>query len=321
MVKTESSYKHVSKFTKSINNNESKWQLMKSQKTYYMLLIPGAIALLIFSYLPMIGLIMSFQDYQVQNGFFGSEFVGLKHFKVFLQDPDFYNALKNTLGISTLTIFFGFPAPIILALLLDNIKNVKLKKVTQTISYLPHFVSWVIVASLTYRMLDREGGIINLLLKALGQDAIGFMHKQEYFWFILIFVAIWKEIGWDSIIYLASMSSIDPQLYDAAMVDGAGKFKQVVHITLPSIFPTISLMLILKIGTLLTVNFDAVFNLMNPLVLPAAEVIDTYVYRTGIQLGKYSYATAIGFAQSTISIILVFIALKAAKKVNGYSII
>jgi len=300
---------------------KSALQKLKKQKMYFLFLLPGMILVFIFSYLPMAGLIMAFQNFKVVDGFFGSEFAGLENFRKFLSDPDFYRALKNTISISGLSILFGFPAPIILAMLIDDVGKTFFRRVFQTISYLPHFVSWVIVASLVYRMLDFESGIINYLLQSFGFESVAFMRNADYFWAILIFTTIWKSVGWNSIIYLAAISGIDSQLYDAAMVDGAGKLKRMRHITIPGIAPTIALMFVLSIGTLFTVNFEAVFNLMNPLVHSKAEVIDTYLYRTGIQMARYSYATSIGFMQSTISLLIVVIGFKIAKKINNYSVI
>jgi len=206
-------------------------------------------------------------------------------------------------------------------LMLDGVKSVRFKKICQTITYLPHFVSWIIVATLVYRMLDPYSGIVNIIMNTFGQESITFMREAGYFKTILILSHIWKEVGWSSIIYLAAISAINPELYQAAMVDGASKFKQIIHITLPAIAPTIALMFVLGLGSLVSGNFDSVYNLMNPLVATKAEVIDTYVYRTGIQLAKYSYATSIGLVQSIFSVTLVFIGFKWAKKINGYSIL
>ncbi|WP_312372796.1 ABC transporter permease [Lachnoclostridium sp.] len=293
---------------------------IRRQKMYYLFLLPAAIAVFIFNYLPMVGIGIAFQDFKVQNGFFGNEFVGLENFVKFVKDPTFIHAFMNTIKISLLSIVFVFPAPIILSLMIDNVKNVRMKKLFQTITYLPHFVSWIIVATLVYRILDPYGGL-NLIIKFFGHDEINFMREGAYFKTILILSNVWKEVGWNSIIYLAAISSINPELYQAAMVDGAGKFKQILHITLPCIAPTIALMFILNLGNLVRGQFDSVYNLMNPLVATQAEVIDTYVYRTGIQLAKYSYATAVGLAQSLFSIVLVFIGFKWSKKMNGHSII
>lgn len=294
---------------------------IRKQKVLLLFLVPAVVTVTVFNYTPMFGLVMAVQNYKVANGFFGSEFVGFAHFVRFLKDPAFFLALKNTLGINVLAILFGFPAPIVLALLLDSLRSRWFKRFTQTITYLPHFISWVIVASLVYRMLDPETGMVNFLINAVGGESIPFMREPRYFWGVLVLTLVWKEIGWNSIIYLAAISGIDPQLYDAAKVDGAGRMRCIRHITLPSIAPTIALMFVLGLGSLVHVSFDAVFNLMNPLVYKSADVIDTYVYRVGIQMTKYSYATAIGLAQSVISVVLVVFGFRLAKRFNAYSIV
>lgn len=297
------------------------WETMKRQKMFYLFLLPAIIAVLVFNYAPMGGLIIAFQNYKVKTGFLGSEFVGLEHFVKFFKDPMFFRAFKNTMIINLFSIIILFPAPVILALMIDNVRSPKFKKVSQTLTYLPHFVSWVIVATLVYRMVDPYSGIFNLAITKLGFERIPFMREADYFKPILIISGLWKEIGWSSIIYLAAISGVDPELYNAAMVDGAGKFRRIISITLPSIAPTMALMFILSLGGLAHANFDAVYNLMNPLVATEAEVIDTYVFRTGIQMGRYSYATAIGFTQSVFSIILVVFGFKLAKRFNDYSIL
>lgn len=302
-------------------NKKSTLKIFWNQRVLFLFLLPSIVLALVFNYAPMVGLVMAFQNYKVQHGFFGSEFVGFVHFSKFFKDPEFYRALKNTICISLLKIIFEFPAPIILAILLDEIKNIKFKRVCQTITYLPHFVSWIIVATMVYRMVDPYSGIVNIIIKALGGQPIEFMRESKYFWGILIGTGIWKEIGWNSIIYLAAISAINPELYSAAMVDGANRFQRIIHVTLPGIMPTVALMFVLGLGGLVHTNFDAVFNLMNPLVQTRAEVIDTYVFRTGIQLARYSYATAIGLTQSIISTILVFIGFRLANKINQYTIV
>lgn len=295
---------------------------LKKQRLYYLFLFPAAVALILFSYLSMTGLIMAFQDFKVKDGFLGSEWVGLKHFASFLTDKDYYNAFKNTMQISVLHLVFAFPAPIVLALMLDEVKNPIAKKMAQTITYLPHFISWVIIATLVYRLLDVDSGIVNYLLKLSGQKPIAFMREGSMFKTILIIVMVWKEVGWNAIIYLAAISSIDTSFYEAAMVDGASKLQRLWYITIPGIMPTAVLMLIINVGNMMRVNFDAVFNMMNAMVASNAETIDTFVYRMGVRLGNYSYATAIGLTQSVISIVLVLISLKLSKKVNdGKSII
>jgi len=283
-------------------------------------LLPGAVVLVVFNYIPMAGIFIAFQDYKPQNGFFGSEFVGFENFRLFIGDPEFHTALKNTLGIGFLSLLFAFPAPIILALLIDSIRNKGFKRVTQTITYMPHFLSWVIISGLVYRMLA-EDGVLNSLFAFVGVSPVAFMRSPELYWFIFIVVSILKEIGWGSIIYLAAISSIDPELYNAASIDGANAWRKLVYITLPGIAPAIALMFVLNLGTIVNVGFDAAFNLMNPLVMSTADVVDTYVYRTGILLGRFSYSTAVGLCQSVISFILFFVGLKLAKKYFNYSII
>lgn len=291
------------------------------QRTLLLFLVPAVACVIVFNYIPMVGLLMAFQNYHVRFGFFQSEFVGLLHFRRFVFDPAFLIALRNTLIISLLNLGVVFPMPILLALMLNEVASQRFKRAIQTITYLPHFISWVVVAGLVYRMLDVDTGAVNLLLGLLGRDPVPFMRRPEAFKPVLIVTTIWKEIGWNSIIYLAAISSIDPSIYDSARVDGAGRLRQVIHITVPMIVPTIALLFILNLGRLVHTNFDAVYNLMNPMVYVSAEVIDTYVFRTGIQLARYSYATAIGFAQSVISVTLVFCGFRLAKRSNDYAII
>lgn len=279
-------------------------------------LLPGAAAVLIFSYAPMVGLLIAFQDYKVTGGFLSGEFVGLEHFRQFLSDPDFYNALRNTLFIGGLMIVFGFPAPILLALMIDAVRSTRAKKLVQSITYLPHFITWVFISSLVYRLLETESGIVNLLLGKLGIEPINFMQDPDYFWGILVVTSIWQSVGWNTIIYLAAIAGIDPEIHSAAMVDGAGKLQRMYLITLPCIMPTIAILFVLSLGSLFTVNFEAVFNLMNGFVQSKADVVDTYIYRTGVQMAQFSYATAIGFARSLIAAALVIIGFLFSNKVN-----
>jgi putative aldouronate transport system permease protein len=297
-------------------------------RSLYIFIIPAIVTSLIFYYRPMIGVIMAFQEYGVKLGYFASPFVGFKHLREFLSDPEFFNALKNTLGINLYMILFGFPLPIILALILNEIGGNIFKRVSQTITYLPHFISWVVVGGLVYRMLDMYSGNLNNLLEVFGMKRVPFMRKPEYFWAILVATSIWKELGWTSIIYLAGLSSIDSNLYEAAGIDGAGRFQKLVHITIPGLMPTISVMLIFTCGTIFTsqgvvakggASFDSVYNLANPLVMKTANVLDYYVYTEGIRWGRMSYAAAIGFAKSLVSLGLVLAANLLNKKIKGYA--
>lgn len=299
----------------------SLWEKIARQKTLLLFLIPGIVLVLMFSYAPMMGLVMAFQNYKPNLGWFGSQWVGLAHFREFLQDRDFYLALKNTLLISTLLLIFSFPMPILLAICLDNIRSVRFKRITQTISYLPHFVSWVVMAGLTYRILDTDTGVINYVIRMMGGTPIAFMRTQQCFVPILVIVDVFKEVGWNSIVFLAAITGIDQSLYDAATVDGAGRFKSILHVTLPGIGPTIGTMLILRVGSMVNVNFDMVFNMRNAMVYNSALVLSTFVYEKGIMWGKFSYATAVGLVQGLVSVLLVIISLRIANKVSGQSYI
>ena len=299
------------------------WRRLKRDYMYYLFLLPAAITVSIFTYRPIIGVVMAFQDFDILKGYFGSTFVGLKHFAAFLENPEFFTALKNTLSINSLMILIGFPLPVIFALILNEVRVISFKRITQTITYLPHFISWVIIAGMFYRMLDVDAGIVNYIMdKWFGMARIPFFRESKYFWAILISVSIWKELGWNSIIYIAALSGIDVEMYEAARIDGAGRFKSLLYITLPGIAPTVGLMFIFSIGTLVNTSggasFDAIFNMRNKMVLNVAEVLDLHTYQQGILLQRMSYAAAIGLTQSLISLGLVFFANFTSRKLSGY---
>ncbi len=266
--------------------------------TLYIFLLPAIISVLIFYYRPMIGLIMAFQKYDIVKGMFDSPFVGLENFRAFVNDNDFWAALRNTLAINGLYFLIGFPLPIALAIMIFGMRDSLFKKVTQTISYLPHFVSWVVIAGVVYKLLDIDSGIVNILIKNLGGAPVAFMREPDFFWWIMTITSIWKEMGWNTIIYLAALAAIDAAQYEAAMVDGASGFQQLVHITLPSLAPIIGLMLIFTMGSLVSSNsaisFDAIYNLRNALVASRADTLDYYIYSKGIQGVKYGLSTAAG---------------------------
>ncbi|MDR1903821.1 MAG: ABC transporter permease subunit [Treponema sp.] len=288
----------------------------------YLFLAPAVCAVIIFAYVPMIGVVMAFQDYDIITGYFSSPWAGLKHFRNFLAKPAFWQSLKNTLGINGLSILIGFPLPIVFAIMIFTMKNSPYKRITQTISYLPHFVSWVVVSGLVYKMLDNDTGIINFLLTKFGLERVAFMRVPGYFWGAIIITAVWKELGWNSIIFLAALSAIDAEQYEAAIVDGANGFYRLIYITIPGILPTVGLMLIMTVGTLVNANgnvsFDAVFNLRNPLLASAANTIDYYVYAEGIANNNLSYSAAVGLTQSLVSLFLVLMANKISRKAQGY---
>ncbi len=289
-------------------------------------MLPAVLSCLIFNYKPMLGIIMAFQDYSVVDGIWKSPFVGLAHFKEFFSDPYFMSALKNTLGINGLAILIGFPIPIIFALMIFSMKDGMFKRINQTISYLPHFISWVVVAGLLYRITDESSGIVNMAITALGHDPVAFFKDPGYFWWIAIFVGVWKEVGWISIIYLSALAGVEYEQYEAAMIDGANGFQKLTHITLPGIMPTISIVLIFTLGTLINtsgyfvlVPFDSIYNLRNPMIADAANTLDFYIYQTGVLSSKYSYATALGFAQGIVALFMVMGGNWFSKKFSGQS--
>jgi len=291
------------------------------ERQLWLICIPMIIYVAIFAYYPMYGVIVSFMEYIPGAPILGSKWVGLRYFIEFFNSPDFGLILRNTLAISGLNIIFGFPAPIILALLLNELRNKHFKKIVQTVSYLPNFISWVVAASLIFSLLGSEG-IINQLILDLGlaEESIGFLSTGSYFWWIITIANIWKSVGWSAIIYLSAIAGIDEELYQAGAVDGLGRFGMVWHITLPGISTTILLLWILRIGGILNAGFDQQLLIGNAMTREYWEVIDTYAYRYGIQLGRYSYATAVGLFKSIISIALIFITNTASKKLTDASI-
>lgn len=293
------------------------WKRVNSQKALLLMALPFVIWLIVFKYIPIAGWTMAFQDYKPQNGLFDQAWVGLKHFKDLFNEPMFYQALENTLGMGILGIIFGTLSAIIFALLLNEMRFQKFKKFTQTVSYLPHFVSWVIVANIVTTMLSQEGPI-NALLMGLGiiDGPIGFMSNPDMFWGIITVSDVWKEMGWNAIIYFAAMAGVDPQLYEAAKVDGANRLRQMWHITLPSIRPVIIVLLILSIGNLINIGFEKQMLLGNNIVANKALVIDLYALDYGIGMFRYSFGTAIGIFKSVISIILILIANGFAKRIG-----
>ncbi len=285
-------------------------------KLLYIMVLPGILFFIIFKYIPMFGLVIALQDYKPFKGIAGSEWVGFKHFERLFTEPDFLNILTNTLVLFGLNLIFFFPIPIILALMLNEVRINFFKRTFQTLVYLPHFMSWVIIVSISFVMLTSDGGIINELLVFFGFEKINFLLSPEWFRPTYIIQIIWREAGWGTIIYLAAIASVDPQLYEAARMDGAGRLRQVWHITLPAIRSVIVILLILKIGDVLELGFEHVYLLLNSMNREVAEIIDTYVYTAGLQQGKFSYSTAIGFFKSFVGLVLVMLANKLAKKMG-----
>ncbi|WP_239633574.1 ABC transporter permease subunit [Paenibacillus sp. H1-7] len=281
--------------------------------------LPGLAHFLIFKYIPLAGNIIAFQEYNLFAGILHSEWVGLKHFQFMFDYAEFMLVLKNSLKFGLYSILFGFPAPLLLALLLNEIRVSLFKRTTQTLLYLPHFLSWVIVGGIFTELLSKDG-LVNQLIHSLGGETVSFLTEPKYFLGMVISLGIWKEVGWSMIIYLAAITGINPNLYEAAMVDGASRFRQAWHITLPSLLPAIIVLLLLRIGHLLDANVEQVLFFLNPLVREVGEVFDTYVYRVGLMGGQYSYTTAIGIFKALVGVILVVGLNKLSRRTTGESI-
>ncbi len=286
---------------------------VKSHIWLYLLILPGMFYFIIFHYVPMFGVIIAFQDYSPYLGFLESPFVGWKHFRNFFIGSDFVMLLKNTLLLSVYNLIFYFPAPIIAALLLNEVRNRVFKRTVQTLIYVPHFVSYVIVASLTYTLFNVNDGIIHELLYLITGNNIDVLASPEYFRTLIVGQSIWKETGYGTIVFLAALSGVDMDLYDAARVDGAGRWRLMWHVTLPAIRGTIVIMLILRMGSVLNTGYDQIFLMRNDLNRSVAEVFDTYVYTRGISQAQYSFSTAVGIFKSVVSTILILSANKIAK--------
>ena len=294
---------------------------LKKTWPLHLLVLPAIIFAIIFNYLPMFGNIMAFQDYKPWLGFFGSEWVGMKNFVSIFTFDDSVQVIWNTLIISILKIIFGIAVPIVMALLLNEIRNMAVKRSIQTLVYLPHFLSWVILGGILIDILSINGGIINRILEnTLGIEPIFFLGDGNWFRTVLVTSDIWKEFGFSMIVYLAAIAGVDPALYEAAEVDGATRLKQTIYVTLPAMLPIIIVISTLQLGNILNAGFDQVFNLYNPLVYDKGDVIDTYVYRMGLQNGNFSFATAIGLFKSVISFILIVVAYRLAYKFANYRI-
>ncbi|NSW90424.1 MAG: sugar ABC transporter permease [Firmicutes bacterium] len=268
----------------------------------------------------MYGIVIAFKNYKFRLGVFGSPWIGFENFRTMFRGVDFFNVFRNTLIISFYKLIFTFPAPIILALLLNEVRNRAYKKTIQTISYLPHFLSWVILAGVFMQLLSPSQGPINYIIKSLGGKAIYFLGDPKWFRTTLVATSVWKGIGWGSIIYIASISSINPELYEAAYIDGANRFVQTIKITLPSIVPVITIMFILSTGSLINDDFDQIFNLYNPAVYDVADVISTYTYRMGLVQMQYSFSTAVGLFKNIISFLLIMITNYITSRFSEYGI-
>jgi putative aldouronate transport system permease protein len=286
---------------------------LKDYQLYVLLVLPIAY-FLIFKYVPMYGAAIAFQDYSIFQGVTGSRWIGFDNFRELFAMSQFYQVVRNTLLLNFLDLFFSFPAPIIMALLLNELRTMWFKKVAQTILYLPHFISWIIIGGLVYQMFATKGGLVNNLIEHLGLPAVPFLTEKNHWLLVYLGTGIWQSAGWGTIIYLAALTGINKELYEASEVDGAGRWKKVWHITLPGIRSTIVVMLIMQLGHIMTIGFERPFVMSNPLVMDYAEVISTFVYKAGLQSAQFSLATAMGLFQALVGLIFVVLANTIAKR-------
>jgi putative aldouronate transport system permease protein len=299
---------------------KKRWNLKNTWQLHTMLL-PAVVIVFIFQYIPMFGLVMAFQDYEPWLGFLHSPWVGFEHFKTMFEYEDARQVIWNTLVISTLKIIFNLVVPLVFALLLNEVYIMKFKRTVQTIVYLPHFLSWVILGGILIDMLSPEGGIVNRVLASLFNiEPIFFLGDNDWFRTVVVITDVWKECGFNTIVFLAAITSINPTLYEAAIVDGANRWQQTIYVTLPSMLPIIIVVGTLSLGNILNAGFDQILNLYNPLVYKTGDIIDTYVYRIGLLNGDFSYGTAVGLFKSIISFILVVTGYRLAYKYANYKI-
>jgi len=283
----------------------------------YIMLIPGILFFLIFKYIPIAGSIIAFQDFNIFKGFWGSSWVGWRWFEFFFEAPNIRRVLWNTIVLSFYQIVFAFPAPIILALLLNELRHIVAKRIFQTVLYLPHFLSWSIIFGLAVMMLSPSTGFINQIIKSAGGEPIPFLMQADYFRTIIVGSGIWKEMGWSAIIFIAALAGINPSLYEAAKIDGAGRWALMRHISIPGMLPAIVILLLLKIGNVLDLGFEHIWVFLNPLTLSVGDVLDTYIYREGVMQFKYSLATAVGLFKSVIGLVLILISNKISNRTTG----
>ena len=291
----------------------------KEQISYHIMLLPGMIFVAIFSLLPMVGIVMAFQNFQPAKGIFGSEWVGLQNFETLMLFPDVKNVILNTIIIAVSKLILNIIVPVIFAVLLNEVRNQGLKRTMQTIVYLPYFLSWVILA-LMFQNIFSYTGMVNQLVQALGGEPVMYLISNDYFRPIVILTDVWKNFGYGAVVYLATITGIDPQLYEAGEIDGANRWDKMIHITLPALKGTIILMATLSLGNVLNAGFDQIYNMYSPLVYETGDIIDTYVDRMGLEKLQYSLGTAVGLFKSVISFVLILASYKLADKFAGYRI-
>ncbi|MGG3452369.1 ABC transporter permease [Paenibacillus rhizolycopersici] len=315
-MKVESASKSKPKFrNEPALGRGAAFHFRRDWELYLLLLIPLSFVL-VFKYAPMSGLVLAFKDYKIARGFWGSEWVGFEVFAEIFAKHDFGRAVRNTLLLNSLDLVFSFTIPVLLAILLNEIKNVKFKRINQTLLYLPHFLSWIIIGAIAYQLLSESNGVINNLIAMMGGTRIPFLQEDNNWLVSYLAIGIWQSMGWGTIIYLASMSGINPELYEAATVDGAGRWRKVWNVTLPSIRATIVTLLIMNLGRVMEGSFERIFALQNKATTEFTTTIPVLVYRWGIESGNFSRATALGLFQSVIGLVLVLLADRVAKKLG-----
>ncbi|MCA0756436.1 ABC transporter permease subunit [Paenibacillus sp. N4] len=299
---------------------QSAWKkVMRHWELYFLVLLPVAY-LIIFKYVPMFGVQIAFKDFNVVQGIWGSQWVGMKHFKAFFESPNFWLTIRNTLGVSFYSLLAGFPIPILLALALNEIRTGPFKKTVQMVTYAPHFISTVVMVSIVMLMLTPHVGVVDRLFAMFGADMTNMMGVPEYFKSIYVWSGVWQEMGYASIIYIAALASVDPALYEAARVDGASRWKKIMYIDLPSLIPVTVIMLILSLGNIMGVGFEKIYLMQNPLNLSSSEVISTYVYKVGLVGANFSFSSAVGLFNSVVNLILLLIVNFIAKRVSETSL-
>lgn len=292
---------------------------LKKELPFHIMLFPAVVMVLLFKYIPLAGLSIAFQDYSPLLGFFDQEWCGWENFSYVFSLSTFPRVIYNTLFIAIMKIIAGIVVPVTVALLLNEVRNIGYKRTLQTVVYLPHFISWVALAGIFLDVLSMDG-VVNKFLTSIGMEPIYFLGDEKIFPFTMVVTDTWKTFGWNTIVYLAAITGISPGLYEAAALDGAGRFKQIIHVAIPSILPIVLLMTVLSIGNVLRAGFDQIFNLYSPLVYSTGDIIDTYVYRMGILSAQFGPATAVGLFQSVVSFILIVAGYWAADKIAGYRV-
>lgn len=295
-------------------------KILNKNKYYFLMVLPAVIAVFIFCYIPMYGVLIAFQDYKTGSSILGGEWVGFKHFIHFFQSMYFGRTLKNTFLLGIYSVIWGFPVPLIFALFINEVKNRHVKKVVQTVSYFPHFISVVVLVGMVKNFLDPANGIVNTFIKALGGDPVSFMNESGWFRTIYVGSGIWQGFGWSSIIILSALTALDPTMYESAEIDGASRMQRILYITLPNLVPTLAILLIMNLGSVMNASLEKVLLMYHPAIWDVSDVIQTYVYRKGILEGAQSFGTAVGLFNSLVNILLLVVSNKAAKKMTGSSL-